>query len=245
MKKQYSDKDKQPTPIVHTAAEIRAMLEQDHRTPEEERVRLFKTHARLLLASIRGKNYSDNDPALLEAMQEAYDSWFQQFKFRFAGADIGVLEQEYIRDQRYKLTSGDLMLHDTDIRVNVRRFLQFLDDKEKALPSYRPQKEKKYKSLPRVQCFILAKAHLDDGHTLIKTCPAAKFKEGVIGIFGANTKPLQHLYMVRSCHKGDNNYLQYFDELRAKYPLDYGYAMMIYDKYYPHICKYFPKSNQD
>lgn len=245
MSKQHSDRDGKPLPILRTAEEIRAMLEQDHRTPEEERVRLFKTHARLLLASIRGKNYSDNDPALLEAMQEAYDSWFQQFKFRFAGADIGVLEQEYIRDQRYKLTSGDLMLHDADTRVNVRRFLLFLDAKEKEVAERKPVTETPWKSRERAWAFVIAEAHLNKK---INVWDLGKkpFKKRIVEIMNNTTirakyprftpvdpQTLYTMVKTKSEELEGKNYAENEMELAQKYFEDYDFAREIYHYLFP------------
>lgn len=101
------------------------------------------------------------------------------------------------------------------------------------------QKEKNYKSLIRVHCFILAEAY-HAGHSSIKTCTEKIFNSGIQKVFGTS-KPRQYYLYVRSTYKGEQNFINFTPQMRKKHPEDYDFAMGMYEKYYPKINDLFPK----
>lgn len=101
-------------------------------TSDELKLHLFKIHPKVLLCSIPD-NISDNDPLLTEKIQTIYDTNLKDFKFQFSGTDISCIENEYIKEQVYKLTEFDSMLHSRKDRIKVTRYLKFLEDQKRRI----------------------------------------------------------------------------------------------------------------
>ena len=203
-------------------------------TAEELKIHLFKLHPAVLLASIPD-NISDNNPALIELMQAAYDKEYEAFKRQFTGAEIASLEYEYIKEQRNKLTDGDSMQHSRATRIKVGRYLKFLDTKEKAATGSVPAKKKPCKSLRRVYAFIIVEAHskkIIDVLAMGRT-GLIKYIEETPQIDASGNTVCNTVIGGSKKYPKEKAFINYFHEMARTFSSDYDYAMTLFKEVYP------------
>lgn len=93
---------------------------------KDYKLKIFKLHPRLILASVPDNITSYDDPLLKDIFRDTYNREYEYYK-RYPGYN----EALYIEDQIYKLTEFPLQLHPPRIQVKVNWYLKFLVEQKK------------------------------------------------------------------------------------------------------------------